>query len=545
MPPHARMSLAQQLLLRALVARFWAEPYRPARLARWGTELHDRFMLPHFVWQDLADVVAELHGAGYPFELDWFAPHLEFRFPLLGDFAAARRRRRAAHGARAVARARRGERRRRHRALRRLVRSSACRCKATGLVGDRYVLTCNGRRVPLQPTGTAGEFVAGVRYRAWPPPSSLHPTIAVHAPLTFDLVDTWMSRSLGGCQYHVAHPGGRNYTTFPVNALRGRGAPPGALLPHRPHAGHAASSPAESANPDFPFTLDLRRPRVTCTRVRSLTRRVDAAINCSPATRRPTGRFDELLDAPGAAARALGRVPARARRAQRARGRATRSRSPSGRSARTASPTTSTPTRRARSARGSSTRCRSILPADEWAAIDAGIAQRADLLNRVLGDLYGAADAAEERRDPAAGDLRPPRLPASAAEALRPAGRPPPAAVRGRPGALARRPLVGRRRPHAGAVGLGLRAREPARRLARLPADVPRAAGAAPRAVLRRAARVAAALGAARRRADRASSCSRRARTTRPTSSTRCSRATSASRWSRAATSRCATTASG
>jgi uncharacterized protein (DUF2126 family) len=89
LPPHARMSLVQQLLMRALVARFWATPYQPTRLARWGTELHDRFMLPHFIWKDLADVVAELAEAGYPFELAWFAAHRDFRFPLLGDFSAA------------------------------------------------------------------------------------------------------------------------------------------------------------------------------------------------------------------------------------------------------------------------------------------------------------------------------------------------------------------------------------------------------------------------------------------------------------------------
>jgi uncharacterized protein (DUF2126 family)/transglutaminase-like putative cysteine protease len=258
MPPHARMSLVQQLLMRSLVARFWAEPYRPEGLARWGTELHDRFVLPHFVWEDLRDVIDELRAFGYPLELGWFAPHLAFRYPLLGDFAAAGvdvelrmalepwhvlGEENAAGG------------------TARYVDSSLERIevKATGLVGERHVLTCNGRRVPLQPTGNAGEFVAGIRYRAWNAPSALHPTIGVQVPLVVDLVDTWMDRSLGGCQYHVAHPGGINYTTFPVNALEAE-ARRLARFFRTGHTPGRMTVPAEAPNPDFPHTLDLRRP---------------------------------------------------------------------------------------------------------------------------------------------------------------------------------------------------------------------------------------------------------------------------------------------
>jgi uncharacterized protein (DUF2126 family)/transglutaminase-like putative cysteine protease len=257
MPPHARMSLTQQLLLRALIARFWKSPYRPQRLVRWGTELHDRFLLPHFVWQDFEDVIAELRQSGYPLDGAWFAPHFEFRFPKLGDTAM-----------RGIELELRGALEPWHvlgeegvpGGTARYVDSSLERLqvKATGLPPDRYAITCNGVPLPLRPTETAGEFIAGVRYRAWQPPSALHPTIGVHTPLTFDIVDRWMKRSLGGCQYHVMHPGGRNYKIFPVNAFEAESR----RLERFFRIGHSpgiidVSEPR--IDPEFPFTLDLRK----------------------------------------------------------------------------------------------------------------------------------------------------------------------------------------------------------------------------------------------------------------------------------------------
>ncbi|MDQ5848796.1 MAG: transglutaminase family protein [Pseudomonadota bacterium] len=257
MPPHAQMSLTQQLLLRALVARFWQRPYQPAKLKRWGTEVHDRFMLPWFVWQDFEDVIAEVREAGYPLQAQWFLPHFEFRFPRYGEFVA--------RGVQVELRAAlepwhvMGEEGAAGGAVRHVDSSvERLQVKATGLIGGRHIVTCNGRAVPLAPTGNVGEYVAGVRYRAWQPPSALHPTIGVHTPLVFDLVDTWMNRSLGGCQYHVSHPGGRNPDSFPVNAYEAEGRRLARFV-RMGHTPRKVDTPIEERNPDFPFTLDLRR----------------------------------------------------------------------------------------------------------------------------------------------------------------------------------------------------------------------------------------------------------------------------------------------
>jgi uncharacterized protein (DUF2126 family) len=258
MPPHAQMSLLQMLLLRALVARFWQKPYTGSGgLMRWGTGLHDRYMLPHFVAQDMKDVVLDLQRAGYAFEFEWFAPFLEFRFPRFGTVVY--------HGIEIELR----------QAIEpwhvlgeevaaggtaRYVDSSVERMqvRVRHMNDNRHILTCNGRPLPLTATGTRGEYVAGVRYRAWSPPSGLHPTIGVQAPLVFDLVDSWSGRSIGGCTYHVAHPGGRNYDTFPVNANEAEARRVARFWNHG-HTPGVMHVRREGRNPDYPLTLDLRR----------------------------------------------------------------------------------------------------------------------------------------------------------------------------------------------------------------------------------------------------------------------------------------------
>jgi len=255
MPPHSRMSLAQQLLMRALIAKFWERPYKH-HLVRWGTELHDRFMLPHFCEQDFTDVCEELQEAGINMKPEWFAPHLDFRFPFYGEFTQ------------------KGVHFELRQALEpwhvlgeepgpggtvRLVDSSVERLqvKVEGMTDSRHIAVCNGRRIPLHPTGTNGEYVAGIRYRAWQPPSCLHPTIPVHAPLVIDLLDTWNGRSIGGCTYHVSHPGGRSFETVPVNAYEAESRRVARYFPHG-HTPGPMAIPLCEKTPEFPFTLDMR-----------------------------------------------------------------------------------------------------------------------------------------------------------------------------------------------------------------------------------------------------------------------------------------------
>ena len=256
MPPHPRMSLAQQLLIRALVAWFWERPYRQP-LVRWGTTLHDRFMLPHFLWADLEGVIADLCGAGMAIAAEWFRPHLEFRFPRWGavERAGVSLELRQALEPWLVLGETSGPG-----GTTRPVDSSLGRMQVQvgGASGGRYTVACNGYALPLAPTGTVGRIVAGVRFRAWQPTEGFHPTIPPHVPLTFDVVDTWTGRSIGGCRYHATHPGGSNYQTPPVNALEAEAR----RLARFESIGHSPGGSVlkqAGVHPDFPLTLDLRR----------------------------------------------------------------------------------------------------------------------------------------------------------------------------------------------------------------------------------------------------------------------------------------------
>ncbi|MFD0988504.1 DUF2126 domain-containing protein [Mariniflexile jejuense] len=216
MTPHPQMSLMQNLLVRTLVAWFWKTPYEH-KLIRWGTELHDKFLIEHFVKEDIKSIVEQLNLAGYEFSEDWFDPFFEFRFPLLGlqtvgDIHLELRA--AIEPWHVLGEEMTGG------GTSRYVDSSTERVqiKVSNFINERYILTCNGVKVPLKKTTVKGEYVSGIRYKAWNPYSSLHPTIGVDTPLVFDVVDTWNKHSIGGFTYFVSHPGGRSYETYPVNS---------------------------------------------------------------------------------------------------------------------------------------------------------------------------------------------------------------------------------------------------------------------------------------------------------------------------------------
>jgi len=256
MPPHTRMSLAQMLLIRSLVAKFWNHPYQKS-LLRHGTILHDKYLLPHFIWEDFKEVIFDLNDTGYEFDANWYKVFLDFRFPIygkvqLGPITLEIRMaiepwlvlgEEGIQGGTA-----------------RYVDSSLERVQVRvfGMTGKRHIITCNGRKIPIHPTGVNGEYVGGVRYRAWQPPSALHPTIPIHSPLIFDVVDTWNNRAVGGCTYHVSHPGGRGYTIFPVNSNEAESRRFSRFYPFG-HTPNGLKVNYEELNPEFPYTLDLRK----------------------------------------------------------------------------------------------------------------------------------------------------------------------------------------------------------------------------------------------------------------------------------------------
>jgi len=262
MAPHVQMNLLQMLLVRALVSMLWKTPFEGS-LVRWGTALHDRFMLPEFIRRDLREVLSRLRLSGYNFEDEWFDSHLEFRFPKIGSIAAdgiELELRHALEPWNVLA-----EETYSGRTVRSVDSSmERMQVKVSGFTMEsRYAVVCNERRVPLQLTGEPGTALAGLRFRARRLSASLHPTVPVHAPLVFNLIDSLRGYSIGQCTYHVGPPDGRVYAARPVNAAEAED-----RRMERFQAGVSALSPmavpeeeGNEINPLFPMTLDLRLPQ--------------------------------------------------------------------------------------------------------------------------------------------------------------------------------------------------------------------------------------------------------------------------------------------
>jgi uncharacterized protein (DUF2126 family) len=265
MPIHEQMQLVQMLLIRAFVAWFWEQPYTKT-LIRWGTTLHDRFMLPYYIGEDLKQIIGDLEAVGYKFEFEWFKPFLAFRFPVYGAVTCQGIHLELRHGIEPWHVL--GEETTSG-GTARYVDSSMERMQVMlrGAMGhspngdnfsSRYAVTCNGQQVPLKSTGIPGEYVGGVRFRARQAAAMLHPSINSHSPLVFNIIDTWSEQILGGCTYHVNHPSGIFYEKLPTHPQEAESRMAERFIPHGDRSEKIKIPPLQLC-PEYPLTLDLRR----------------------------------------------------------------------------------------------------------------------------------------------------------------------------------------------------------------------------------------------------------------------------------------------